>query len=339
MRAAEMKERPDFILMKQTDIQSIYYMQMPRWLFSDPRYAELSLEAKVTYTFLLNRFQLSRRMGWTNEQGEVFVIFPRKALAKELRICEQRVTAAFRQLVGAKLIWEKRCGRGDANQIYLAKVDPEDDAGYECAPFSSEEYEDGGSRTADLEVLNEGEVTREPQEMGFQNRGCCGSRTSELEVPEPQIPTPSKKEKREKESVQKEVSQSIRAVGAYRLTDRQDDEAELIDILDACELSYFPPETAMVFENAIERLFYSDSFRIGNATLPQSRVRRRLRRLDYMILQSAASKLAANTERDVKNSTAYTMATIFNAISESESDLMVDPYLNSIGAPATYAGR
>lgn len=42
--------------------------------------------------------------------------------------------------------------------------------------------------------------------------------------------------------------------------------------LDACELSYFEPETARVFENAIERLFYSDSFRIGKAVLPQSRV-------------------------------------------------------------------
>ena len=85
MRAAKMKERPSFQLMVQTDVQSIYHMQMPRWLFSDPRYCEMSLDAKVTYTFLLNRFQLSRRNGWVNERGEVFVIFPRKALAKELR--------------------------------------------------------------------------------------------------------------------------------------------------------------------------------------------------------------------------------------------------------------
>lgn len=61
MRAAKMKERPTFQLMCQTDVQSIYHMQMPRWLFSDPRYCEMSLDAKVTYTFLLNRFQLSRR--------------------------------------------------------------------------------------------------------------------------------------------------------------------------------------------------------------------------------------------------------------------------------------
>ena len=53
MRAAKMKERPTFQLMCQTDVQSIYHMQMPRWLFSDPRYCEMSLDAKVTYTFLL----------------------------------------------------------------------------------------------------------------------------------------------------------------------------------------------------------------------------------------------------------------------------------------------
>ena len=130
MRAAKMKERPSFQLMVQTDVQSIYHMQMPRWLFSDTRYCEMSLDAKVTYTFLLNRFQLSRRNGWVNERGEVFVIFPRKALAKELRICEQRVTAAFKKLVELELVWEKRCGRGDANQIYLAYVTPQDDPNY-----------------------------------------------------------------------------------------------------------------------------------------------------------------------------------------------------------------
>ncbi len=104
-------------------------------------------------------------------------------------------------------------------------------------------------------------------------------------------------------------------------------------ILDACELSSFPPETARVFENAIERLFYSDSFRVGGAVLPRSRVRSRLHLLDGMILRTAQSKLHANLDRPVRNSTAYTMATIFNCIAESESDLMVDPYLNSLRTP------
>lgn len=328
MKAARMKERPTFALMKQTDIQSIYHMQMPRWLFSDPRYADMSLDAKVAYTFLLNRFQLSRRNGWVNEFGEVFVIFPRKALAKELRVCEQRVTAAFKTLVQRSLVWEKRCGRGDANQIYLANVEPMEDQNYECAPFQAPER---GSRTADhapLDETDEGADVQEPQDMRLQGSRIRVSRTAGPAVPEPQDPRPSYTEKSNTDLSHTEVSPSVVQTGGAA-----DGEEELAGILEGCELFCFEPATARVFENAIERLFYSDSYRIGNATLPQSRVRAKLRLLDGMVLREAESKLYANRDHAVRNSTAYTMATIFNCIAESESDLMVDPYLNSLRAP------
>lgn len=326
MRAAAMKERPSFPLMRQTDVQSIYHMQMPRRLFSDARYAGMSLDAKVAYTFLLNRFQLSRRNGWVNDFGEVFVIFPRKELARELRVCEQRVTAAFRTLKELDLIWEKRCGRGDANQIYLATVTPQDDPDYSSAPFVGPD--DGASRTADSAVLDEPSFptpTQEPQDMGGKNRKSCASRNADSEVPEPRKPRPSYKDLSHTYPSQPDVSLSV-----PRGDVRADGEAELMGILDACELQCFSRETARVFENAIERLFYADSFRVGNAALPQSRVRAKLKLLDYTILQTAEAKLHANLDRPVKNSTAYAMATIFNCIAESESDLMVDPYLNGL---------
>lgn len=321
MKAAKLSERPAFSLMKQTDIQKIYHLQMPRWLFSDPRYADMSLDAKVAYTFLLNRFQLSRKKGWVNEQGEVFVIFPRKAMAQELRICEQRVSAAFHKLAEKHLIWEQRCGRGEANQIYLAQVHPIDDPNYSCEPFVDEEILDAqcDSRTADFEVLDE----VEPQDLMFKNRQNRGFRTAELEVQEPQDPLPSYIEKSYIEESHNEVSQSV--------IDRRTDEEELNDILDGCDLYTFSPEMARIFENAIERLFYSDSFRIGNATLPQSRVRSRLHLLDMMVLQDAESKINHNTEK-IRNSTRYIMSVIFNCITESESNLEIDPYLNSIRA-------
>lgn len=323
MRAAKMKERPDFPLMRQTDIPHIYHMQMPRWLFSDPRYAEMSLDAKVAYTFLLNRFQLSRRNGWVNDQGEVFVIFPRKELARELRVCEQRVTAAFRKLAELKLIWEKRCGRGDANQIYLASVEPMDDPTYTSAPFLPGDGSPYASRAADPEVLDNQDL----QNRGFQNSGIGDSRTVIPAVPEPQKPKASYKEKKDIELSHTEVSLSVPQAAVDGPTG---DEEELMDILDACELYCFAPETAKVFENAIERLFYSESFRIGNAILPQSRVRAKLRLLDSMVIQEAEQKLHANLDKPVKNSTAYVMATLFNCVAEMESDLMVDNYLNSL---------
>lgn len=339
MRAAKLKERPSFTLMKQTDVQNLYYMQMPMWLFSDARYCELSLDAKVAYTFLLNRFQLSRKNGWVNEQGEVFVIFPRKALAAELRVCVQRVTAAFKALVECALVWEKRCGRGDANQIYLAAVEPVADPGYACAPFLAPDGDGCGSRAADPACLDDSGSNmsnQEAQDLPAQTREIGDCRTAEMEGQEPQDLTPSKKETRKMDLSQEEVSPPVSPPAWDAQTD---DEAELMGILDACELWCFEVETAKVFENAIERLFYSDSLRIGNATLPQSRVRARLRLLDGMILRDAEAKLHANLDRSVKNSTAYTMVTIFNCIAESESDLLVDPYLNSLRAlPGTGRG-
>ena len=83
----------------------------------------------------------------------------------------------------------------------------------------------------------------------------------------------------------------------------QNGQEQLAQILENCELWIFDPDTAKVFANAIERLFYSDSFRIGKAVLPRTNVRSRLWDLDGIILQSVQSKLAAN-QRDVKNSTA-----------------------------------
>ena len=238
MKAAKLTEHPSFRLMRQTDVQNVWHMQMPRWLFSDPRYADMSLDAKVTYTFLLNRFQLSRRNGWVNDAGEVFVIFPRKALAKELRICEQRVTAAFRKLAELQLIWEKRCGRGDANQIYLASVTPIDDPGYECAPFCSESYESCGSRTADSALLD----AEEPQDTRPQNPEIPALRTADSDVPEPQDLGASNTDFSQPDTSFSDVSPSVASEDGPT-----DDEKELTGILDACELSYFEPEVARVF--------------------------------------------------------------------------------------------
>ena len=223
-----------------------------------------------------------------------------------------------------QLIWEKRCGRGDANQIYLASVTPIDDPNYECAPFSSREYESCGSRTADSAFLD----TEEPQDTRPQNPGIPAFRTADSDVPEPQDPGASNTDFSQPDIAFSDVSLSVPSEDGPA-----DDEKELTGILDACELSYFEPEVARVFENAIERLFYSDNLRIGQAVLPQSRVRSRLHRLNYFVLQEAESKLHANRNVPVRDSTKYVMSTIYNCITETESDLLVDPYLNSLRSP------
>lgn len=147
-------------------------------------------------------------------------------------------------------------------------------------------------------------------------------------VPEPQDPGASNIDLSQPDIAFSDVSPSVPSEDGPA-----DDEKELTGILDACELSYFEPEVTRVFENAIERLFYSDKLRIGQAVLPQSRVRSRLHLLNYFILQEAEIDLHANRNAPARDSTKYVMSTIYNCITETESDLLVDPYLNSLRSP------
>jgi hypothetical protein len=176
MKEPKLSKRPDYRLLKQSDVVSFFHMQMPRWLFCDIKYALLSLESKVAYTFLLNRFQLSKMNGWINSDGEVFIIFPREKLAEEMGISYRKAISCFKELLGADLIWEDRPGRGSANRIYMAAVELSDDGAvkHNSAPFSP--------RSADLAGLDD-----ELDNGGTDTQMDADASALEQEVPEPQV--------------------------------------------------------------------------------------------------------------------------------------------------------
>ena len=150
---------------------------MPRWLFTDPRYMGLALETKVAYTFLLNHFQLSRLNGWVNEDGAVFIIYTRRSLAEEIQVSYRKIIKAMKELSAAGLIWEKRCGRGNANQIYLALVEHEEVKGG-SAPFVEPTHEAAGGPLEDDDI-------RSAESAPLDDTSCPERPTAPaLEVPE-----------------------------------------------------------------------------------------------------------------------------------------------------------
>lgn len=348
MREPKLHKKPEYRLLKQSDTVAYFHMQMPRWLFFDPKYATLSLEAKVAYTFLLNRFQLSKMNGWINSDGEVFIVFPREKLAEEMKISYRKAISCMGELLAAGLIWEHRLGRGNANHIYMAAVElsEESASSHESAPFVSRsaesarlddkpDYEEPVTEPS-ADAVTPVQDVPESQVMECGNGMSRSADIASLEVP---FLHPNKKDISKKELSNIElVSQSChshartRERGRDRPTDKGMDECLLADILDSCELDVLPKDEAGVFRNAVTRLFYSESFRVGNAVLPRQVIRSHLNGLDGMVLLDTREKLRRNFDKQVINSTAYVMTTLLNNIWEFKSDLMVDPYLNSIGA-------
>ena len=366
MKGQELKERPCYGLMKQNDVVQFYHLQFPRWLLEDARFVPVSMEAKFVYMLLFNRFQLSKLNGWINDRGEVFVIYTRRELSERLNISEKRVSAAMNELREYQLIWEKRCGRGYANQIYLASVEvsPEDAMQSAGGPFDPLPQEVRTDETAGLEKgedaesiedspvdnfvgngvsvvdnceeavdnpdptkgvfsENQDEISAEPPKHPFLNRQNGSSRTAETEVQEPPKLPPNKIKKKEKNMNQ---CQSV----SHRQTDEDAhrDARELRRLLVQSGTQFLPEEDAKVMRHAIERLYYTQNLKLGDAVYPNEYIRQSLERLNYYILQDAIGKITANLDRKVKNSGAYVVAVLFNAIMEAGSDLMVDPYLN-----------
>ena len=121
---------------KIDEYQMYKFYQVPKELFTNNLYKEkLSLEAKITYSFLLDRLELSRENNWYNEKGEIYLIYTREELQNKLNLSEKTVIKVFRELLNSNLIFEKRQGLGKPNLIYVGKIK------YESIPDIQEQEE------------------------------------------------------------------------------------------------------------------------------------------------------------------------------------------------------
>lgn len=95
------------------------YFLVPKILFRDIKFKDLSTDAKTLYGILLDRMGLSVKNGWLDEQGRVYIIFPVQEVMDALGCADNKATKLFRELEKFGLIERKRRGLGKTNLIYV----------------------------------------------------------------------------------------------------------------------------------------------------------------------------------------------------------------------------
>jgi len=95
------------------------YFRVPKILFRDIRFKDLSTDAKTLYGILLDRMGLSVKNGWLDAQGRVYIIFPVQAVMEALGCADNKATKLFRELEQCGLVERKRRGLGKPNLIYV----------------------------------------------------------------------------------------------------------------------------------------------------------------------------------------------------------------------------
>ena len=96
------------------------FYRIPKALFTEPNFRELSTDAKVLYGILRDRMSLSLKNQWLDAQNKVYIIFTVEEIMDALNCANQKATRLMVELEKqAGLIERKRQGLGRPNLIYV----------------------------------------------------------------------------------------------------------------------------------------------------------------------------------------------------------------------------
>ena len=95
------------------------YFRIPKALFQDSRFRQLSTDARTLYGILLDRMSLSAKNSWVDEHGRVYIIYTVREVQESLCCAEHKAVKLFRELEDIDLIERKRRGLGRPSLIYV----------------------------------------------------------------------------------------------------------------------------------------------------------------------------------------------------------------------------
>ena len=101
------------------------FFRIPKALFQEQRFQNLSTDAKTLYGILLDRMSLSVKNEWFDKKGRVFIIFTIEDVKRTLRCADNKATRLLRELEKFGLIERKRRGQGKPCLVYVKNFSAE----------------------------------------------------------------------------------------------------------------------------------------------------------------------------------------------------------------------
>lgn len=97
---------------------SFVFIRIPKVLFTSPFYQDLTNDARMLYGMILDRMALSKKNGWRDEAGRIFIYFTLKEIESQLFVGHVKAVQLLDTLEGHSLIRRIRQGMGRPSRIY-----------------------------------------------------------------------------------------------------------------------------------------------------------------------------------------------------------------------------
>lgn len=108
--------------MSKQEYMPVECLLVPKVLFKDERYCSLSILAKVLYSLLLDRTKYAAQNGWIDWYGDLFVIYPKSEMMKDLKSTRYKVDEAISELEKMGNMVRVVKDNGRPNRFYINDI-------------------------------------------------------------------------------------------------------------------------------------------------------------------------------------------------------------------------
>lgn len=117
-----MAQAGTFHYYSKNQAEQFRFYKIPKALFTDQRFRQVSAEAKILYGLMLDRMSLSMKNGWMDQQNRVYIYFTLEDAVELLGCGHGKAVRLFAELDSKKgigLIERRKQGQGKPAKIYV----------------------------------------------------------------------------------------------------------------------------------------------------------------------------------------------------------------------------
>lgn len=166
------------------EAEQFSFFRIPKLLFTDSMFNDLSSDAKVLYGILLDRMSLSMKNGWLDEEKKVYIIFTIEEIEETMNFGRNKAVKTMKELEQFGLVVKKRRGLGKPNILYVMSFLVNNDQSEESPKNQNEEFSAGNQRNKNAEDHCSSGICPEVSNINFQKFKKQTSRSLHFKLPE-----------------------------------------------------------------------------------------------------------------------------------------------------------
>lgn len=288
-----MEKKMTFNYFYGTEADQFSFYRIPKALFTDSYFKDLSSDAKILYGLMLDRMSLSIKNQWFDDKNRAYIYFSIEDIMELLNCGRNKAIKSMRELddeTGIGLIEKRRQGFGKVNVIYVKTFMPEktDEKkfGEELKKFKKQTSVEN-EEPAEVYILNSNNTNLSDTEMNDNKSNHI------ISVDEKRFDSDNRSEDYQ----------------AYENLVKETIDYESLEVTHHDDMRQVDEIVNLIVETVMCK---NDKILIASNWYPASLVKKKFLMLTYSHIEYVLHCMSGNTTK-VKNIKKYLLAALFNA--------------------------